>query len=234
MTDHQHLEELIAANALGGLDAVDARELERARAEHGPGCAECRRLEAEYADIAGALAFATDPVPLRPGSEDTLVELAAGSRAPRSGVEPMQPAAVPNRRWPVAAAAAVVLFVGGIWVGRAMSNDHAPISPGARVVAFSGDAPGSLSVAYRPGAPGIYLVGTDLPVPPAGHVYEVWMIRGSTPVPGPCVRPSPDGSVVAFSDAELATTDSMAVTVEPSSCSVVPTTTPVFTATLRT
>jgi len=73
-----------------------------------------------------------------------------------------------------------------------------------------------------------------LPAPPAGQVYEVWMIEGETPIPGPCLSPAADGSLVAFIDAELATTDVMAVTVEPETCSTAPTTTPVFVADLTT
>jgi Anti-sigma-K factor rskA len=244
MADHEHIEELIVANALGGLEPDEVRELERQRASHGPDCAECRRLEAEYDEVAGRLAFAVEPIALRPGFEDEVVATATGPRivADRgaSSDTPSVARAIdrPGRRGSivrslVAVAAAVALFVGGWAFGNATS-DPGGIPSQARVVAFQGDGSGSLAVAYQPGQTGVYLLGSGLQPPPAGHVYEVWMIRGTTPVPGPCVRPSADGSLFAFADAALGTTDVMAVTVEPSACPNAPTTPPVFTATIRT
>jgi hypothetical protein len=41
---HEDLEELIAAEALGGLDEATRAEMLRLMAEHGPDCAECVRL----------------------------------------------------------------------------------------------------------------------------------------------------------------------------------------------
>lgn len=236
--DHARVEELIAIRALDGLDPDDERVLEREQAEHGPGCAECRQLEADYADVAGRLAFAVDPEPLRDGFEDEVVGLATGSRAllePVDGVSTRRarrqrrPAGL-NLRPLVAAAAAIVLFGGGWAAGSLLSRDESAVPPDARVVAFEGAGGGSLSVAYRPGEAGVYVVGSGLATPPENQVYEVWMIRDGTPVPGPCLRPQPDGSLFAFTDAELGTTEAMAVTVEPASCSTQPTSDPVFTA----
>jgi hypothetical protein len=132
----------------------------------------------------------------------------------------------------VAAAAAIVVFVGGWAVGSLTSDDAPAVPAGARVVAFEGEGGGTLAVAYRPGEEGVYLLGSGLATPPEGSVYEVWMIRDGTPIPGPCVRPEADGSLFAFADAELGTTQTMAVTVESAECPAAPTTEPVFTATI--
>jgi len=136
----------------------------------------------------------------------------------------------------VAVAASIVLFAGGLAIGAiATGGNENEIPSDARVVAFQAEpGAGTLSVAYTPGESGVYIVGADLPALPAGQVYEVWMIEGETPIPGPCLSPAADGSLVAFIDAELATTDVMAVTVEPETCSTAPTTTPVFVADLTT
>jgi hypothetical protein len=241
MANHERIEELIVARALGGLDPDDERAYERERAEHGVGCAECLRLEAEYGDVAGRLAFSLDPEPVSQVLEDRVVGLATGSVASIGDADTRERPAVrePGRSRfslrPLAAiAAAFVLFVGGLAIGSAMSGDDPSIPSDARVVAFEGTQPdtGTLSVAYTPGEEGVYLLGAGLPQPAAGEVYEVWMIRDGEPIPGPCVVPEADGSLFAFADAELGTTEAMAVTVESSSCPSAPTTDPVFTATI--
>ena len=58
MTDHGRIEELLAVRALGGLDAAETQELDRALAAHGASCAECARLRSESEEVAGRLAFA--------------------------------------------------------------------------------------------------------------------------------------------------------------------------------
>jgi anti-sigma-K factor RskA len=106
-----------------------------------------------------------------------------------------------------------------------------PALEATEVVTFQGEG-GSLAVAYRPGEPGVYIFGSDLPAPPQGKVYEVWMIDEDTPVPGPCLTPRADGSLFTYVEAELGTTETMAVTVEPSSCPSAPTGEPILTADL--
>lgn len=233
--DHTTIEELIVAKSIGGLGHDDELALERARAEHGPGCEECRLLEAEYASVAGRLAFALEPAPLRDGFEDEVVDAALTERVRlvrSNGVAP--PARIPRHpgirlRPLVAVAAAAVLLVGGWVMGAATSAGDPGVPAGARVVAFQGEA-GSLAIAYEPGEPGVYLLGSDLPEPAPGEVLEIWMIRDGEPVPGACVVPAQDGSLFAFVDAELGTTEAMAVTVEPSSCPSSPTSDPILTA----
>jgi hypothetical protein len=244
MADHEHLEELIVARALGGLDPEDERAYERERAEHGADCAECRRLEAEYADVAGRLAFTLDPEPVSPDLEDRVVALATASATVPDAPPPSQNDELAQRRTErgrrggslartlVAIAAAFVLFVGGWAIGSATSGGEPSIPADARVVAFEGADTGdaTLSVAYTPGEPGVYVLGSDLPAPADDQVYEVWMIQDGQPVPGPCLRPEADGSLFAFADADLGTTEAMAITVESSSCPSAPTSDPVFTA----
>ena len=234
MRDHALIEELTAARALGGLDPEEAATLQAEMASHGPDCAECRRLEADADEVAGRLAFAVDPVALPKGFEDRV--LATATRE-STGTTVAAPRVMPRRKqtgpgwWRplVAAAAALALFLGG-WAAGDLFDDDAVIAEGARVVTFEGQAPGSLSVAYAPGTAGAYVLGSDLETPPSGRVYELWMISDGTPVPGPCFRPASDGSVFRFVDADVGTTDAMAVTLEPSECSTQPTSDPILTA----
>jgi len=225
MRDHGRIEELIAIRSIGGLDTEDRAELEREMASHGPDCEECRRLEIEYAEVAGRLGFALDPVALRPGFADETIELALGespaSRTDRRGS---------GGRWRplVAVAAAVVLFVGGAVLGAAVfGGDDVPAQ--ATVLALQPQDPsltGTVTAAFRPGEPGIYLQGSGLEPLPEDQVYELWVIEGDTPAAAVCVRPGEDGSVFGFSDEEVTGSEVLAVTVEPSTCSDAPTTPP--------
>src|SRR2546422_11542342 len=77
MRDHTLIEELLAVQALEGLDGGDVALLESRRNEHGD-CAECRSLEDEFNEIAGRLGFALDPEPIDPRMADEIL-LRAGS-----------------------------------------------------------------------------------------------------------------------------------------------------------
>jgi hypothetical protein len=241
MRDHSTIEELLSLEVLGGLDDRDRESLYREMADHGPDCAECRRLRHEYGEVAGRLAFALEPVPIRPELEDETVQLARtqGEAVPFRRVRGGRVVAGLGRMRPfgifsplVATAAAVVLFFAG-WLARDLIAGGAPSFDfaTARVVAFQGKA-GDLAVAYRPGQAGAYVFGSNLQAPPSDRVYEVWMFQDGTPVRGACVRPEPGGTLLTYLDANLGTSQQMAVTVESPSCPSAPTTQPVLTADL--
>ena len=224
MRDHERIEELIAIRSLSGLDPQEQAELERLMASHGPDCEECRRLETEYGEVEGRLAFALDPVAVRPGFAEETFELALGespaSRPGRGG-----------RSWRplVAVAAALVLFVGGAVLGAAVFGGGDEVPAHATVLALEPQGPslsGTVTAAFTPGEPGIYLQGSGLEPLPSDKVYELWVIEGDTPAAAVCVAPSADGSVFGFADEEVTGSEVLAVTVEPSTCSDAPTTPP--------
>jgi anti-sigma-K factor RskA len=227
--DHQEIEELLSASVLGALEPEEQAALEQEMSSHGPRCPECIELRRDYGEVAGRLAFALEPVAVRPGLEDEIVRLARGAGT----TEVVQ---IPARRdrsrvWRglVAVAAALVLFAGG-WLARDLSGgNNATVALPSKVVSFQGTG-GNLSVAYDPGTRGVYLLGSDLAAPPSGKVYEVWKIEGGTPVRGACFRPTANGSLFRFLDTDISTTQVMAVTVEPATCSSAPTSEPFLTA----
>jgi anti-sigma-K factor RskA len=228
MRDHTRIEELIAIRSIGGLEPQEQAELERLMASHGPDCEECRRLETEYGEVAGRLAFALDPVALRPGFAEETIGLALRERSPRRG----------GGRWRslVAVAAALVLFVGGAVLGAAVFGGG-EVPQQATVLALEPQDPslsGTVTAAFTPGEPGIYLQGSGLEPLPENKVYELWVIEGETPAAAVCVRPSEDGSVFGFADNEVTGSEVLAVTVEPSSCSDAPTTPPRWAAQVST
>jgi anti-sigma-K factor RskA len=228
--EHQLIEELLSASVLGALEPDEQAALEQEMSSHGPRCAECIELRREYGEVAGRLAFALEPVALRPGLEEETVRLARGSGT--SAVVQLPARRGRSRVWRglVAVAAALVLFAGG-WLARDLSvgNNGTVALPSARVVSFQGTG-GNLSVAFEPGTRGVYLLGSNLAAPPSGKVYELWLIQGDTPVRGACFRPTANGSYFRFLDADISTTQVMAVTVEPATCSSAPTSEPFLTA----
>ena len=247
MRDHSLIEELLAIDALGGLDGDDRATLERERAAHGADCAECLDLERTFADTAGRLAFALTPEPV----DEAMVERILAS--PRtemvtSGEEAtpvMIPAAAVDdlavrrarrpKAWQALVAAAAVIALLVVVVANAVptTTGVTEAAPTQQIVAFTGDTDGTLAMAFTPGESGAVFWGSGLPDPGPGKVFEIWMIEGGRPVSGGCVTPT-DGVVAIRVDANIGTTDTMAVTVEPADCPAAPTSQPVLLADLTT
>ena len=229
MRDHTRIEELLALDALDGLDGDDTDELRRALQDHGPACAECAALRADFAETAGLLAFSLEPEPVRPIVPAPALSVVTGDEPPAPG----------RRRWRIllaAAAVAAALVIGGI-VGanladRSGTSDLAALlaEPGTRILRFDGSS-GAVAMAVSADGSRSYLVGRDLAAPPADKVYEVWSITGTTPTSIACITPT-DGSIDETLQTSLAGADVVAVTVEDASCPSAPTTDPILTATL--
>lgn len=140
---HERIEELVALDALGGLDDAERAELAAALADHGPACETCAEILASTPDAVAALAFALEPVPAPEGAEDRLIAAALARGGSGGTAEPTdlfadpaaQPAAQapvltplpggsegagPERRrrsigrWVAAAAVAAALVLGGV------------------------------------------------------------------------------------------------------------------------
>jgi anti-sigma-K factor RskA len=244
---HASIEELIAADALDGLDELDRSRLDQELERHGPDCPECRRLLTEYGLVAAMLAATTDPVPLSPGAEDRLMEAIRRQEQIQPEEELPAPAAALRRRgrtarWVTAAAVAAVIAVVAGAVGYELahgrSSSQAQLAaflaqPGTRVVPFPSKDGQQLAVAVHAGEPSAWIVGKGLPDLPGGKVYELWY----SPVGDEGVRPagtfSPDdGSVVAQTTVG-ADFDILAVSVEPAGGSKQPTTQPIFVTTTQ-
>jgi anti-sigma-K factor RskA len=228
MTDHERIEELLTLETLGGLENEEAENLARALEEHGPDCAECAQLTRELGDVGGRLAFALDPVAVRAEIREDILREQPGT--------PLRLA----RKWRtslVAAAAAILVALGALGGYLLAPRQQAEVAalagflsrPDVRVVRFEGPG-GNLAAAVAPREG--FLFGSDLPSPPEGRVYELWMIRGKTPVRGLCVEPR-DGVIVARFEGAVTASDVLAVTVESVSCPSSPTTEPIYVAPLQ-
>lgn len=224
--DHATIEELAAADALGGLDQADREELDRFLVSHGA-CEECRRIRREFDEVAAALALSLEPVAPSAGIADRILA------TDRSEDVAERETRRPSRRWgtlAVAAALAVALVIASLFARG--GPRPVTLASGQTFTTFQGPAGGGeLTLAYTPGRNGAFVWGDGLSDPGAGHVYEIWMIEGETPVSGGCVRPT-GGRLALFVDASLDDTDVMAVTREDASCPSAPTTPPIFVAEL--
>jgi hypothetical protein len=226
MIDHDHVEALLAAQALDGLDPDDRDLLAEIRREHGAGCEECARLEREFAEVAERLSLTVGPVPVRDGLEDEVVALAVRRDE--------RPAVSRVRRALSMAAAAALLFAGG-WILRGVSVDDGSEVPSpaflaeAELVRFEGSGEGTIAVAFNPTEQDAYVLGANVPTPEEGRRYELWVFRDGRPTSGGCFVPD-DGTVVLPFDEDVGTAELLAITIEPAACPDAPTSDPIFTA----
>jgi hypothetical protein len=226
MKDHIRIEELFATRALGTLEAADGEELARAVAAHGEDCPECRRLQEEYEEVAGRLAFALAPAEVPEGMADRIV----GQPRVRAGWSGQR-----FRRAAAALAAAALLGVGALG-GYVLAPRAAPgfseaaaylAEPGIRISPLEGRGPGSLALAFHPGRDRSYLIGSDLRSAPSGEVYELWLMKAGDLLPAATFTPEGDVVVVPVSF-DPSTAVQAAVTLERAPGVDEPTTLPLF------
>jgi anti-sigma-K factor RskA len=237
MSDHERIDEMMAAQALAGLPAADEAELELLRTEHGRDCPDCRRLESAYGEVAGRLAFALEPEPVPEAMAD---EILARADEETPGGRPWRPRAGWGRRLAAVAAAAVLLVAGGVG-GYLVAHPPGPASdvraaaefvsdPATRVAHLSGTGTGNVSIAYQPGRRTAYLIGSGVPQAPSGKVYELWRF-GPSGLPVPSGTFEGSGKVVVLRvAADLSRAKQVAVTVERAPGTKHPTTKPIFAA----
>ncbi len=237
MNDHSEIEELLALEALGGIELDDRARLASLRAEHGAGCAECLELEAAYRDVAAGLGADLAASALSEGLEERTVAAALDEpRADGAGA-----ARAPKWRTVlVAVAAAFFLVVVGATAGylAAPGGDERALDdflaqPGVTLVPLEATdgQPGSVTLAVGPDGAQAYLLGSDLPALSAGQVYAFWTIAGETPASLGCAIPE-DGRIRELVAGDFTNADLAAVTVENTACPSAPTTDPILVGSL--
>jgi anti-sigma-K factor RskA len=229
MSEHEQLEDSVAAWVLGSVDAHEA-EMLRAHIERCPTCPELvRRLRRAVS----SLPLTVDEVAPPPRLRERI--LAAAAASPRSMAAPgpaqgkAQPAAIHKRRFDLyaferiptyAAAAAVMLaLVVGIVAGDvAGRRSSAPaVSQVARftLTGHDGLAGASASVIDLK-ADGVALVAFNgLPTLAPGKVYELWLITSTSRADAAGVFvPDPNGTTIVVVNRTLQGYVTMAVTTE--------------------
>ena len=241
------LRELLGAYALDGLvDDAERADLERFLTEDGEARAEQRRLEAVVdilAETAVADAEADDLADPPAQVWDAIAAHVASTSPPRLVGLPTLAAPAPAplpavRRFKVlAVAAAIVALAGAAGLGRLT----APAGGGATPLEVAQDlqrSSGSLSSELLDGA-GVshgrlfvgakgngYVLAPKLARLEAGRSYQLWALDGAAPISVALLGAAPDA--VGF--AAPANSRKFAISVEPTSGSVQPTTTPLVSA----
>jgi Anti-sigma-K factor rskA len=171
-SDHDQIDEILAAYVLRGLSGPDATEADRLLSDHVPTCSDCRRTLEAFRVIAADLATQADP--MQP--PDLLLARLHRQLAPRR-----------RRSVQVMVVAAGVVAVVGL-AGVAVAQDvragrnrsrAADITraldmasrPGARMVTV-----GPATEISVPGSVDVFLYGGKVPEAPSGRVYRVWSV----------------------------------------------------------
>lgn len=210
--DHEQIEELLAGYVLRSLAGEDATEADRLLSDHVPVCSRCRDTLADFQALSADLALDTPPI----APPETLL--------PRLHRE-LEP--VPRRRRTgqlVAVAASVALVAGlagtsltqfvqagdrqaradhmaaALDLARQPEADLVPVGPATEISA--------------PGAEEFYLYGTDVPAPPPGTAYHVWLASDSGTTDAGEL-PYEDGVVFLAVQVDPGSFTDLMVTVEP-------------------
>jgi len=251
MTANDHPTDLLAVHALDALDSEEERSLVE---RHVASCPRCRQELDAMRGVAGALGNTVAPPPERLWSEISSRLGTDGGGADARDAEVIvlptgRPRSTVSRRArrgtrtfaAVCAAAAVIIAL--LAVSLVRSNDkvtsyqHAFGSPGRASVAAALAAPGHRLVVARtiggarlaefvllPSGAG-YLVRDQLASAPPGRTYELWAIVNGTPIPIGLMGATP--TQVGFTMASTPRPSALAITLEPATGSLRPTTSPV-------
>ena len=221
--DHRQLEESVAAYALGALDDADRREAEAALLEHLPGCESCRKMLADFREVAGDLALVAEPSTAPPEMEQRLIDTVRADEPPSPAVPIRPPRRRPGLRVAAVAAAAAIVALGA-WnvqltsrVNDAHRQSRIVVSalslvgaPDAHASTLTG-SDGTLVFVYRPGE--AVLVGHDVSAPGKGKVLQLWLMRAGVPTSAGVFDPV-DGVVALSVNVDPGVFDAVAVTEE--------------------
>ena len=233
--DHERWADSVGSYLLGALPAEEHDDF----AAHLVACPLCRREAEELAIAVDALPVSVPPVAAPPalkGRIMAVVETEAQLLAAAGG-RPDEPAPTPARtrrrflsgwslRPGVALACAAVLLVAGAVAGALLAGGDG----GRTVVADT--RPPNASVRLEIHDEASTLVARNMPAPPAGRIYQVWLKRpGRDPEPTSVLWSTRrDGSAEVAVPGSLDGVEAVLVTDEPQGGSDVPSRPPVIAA----
>jgi anti-sigma-K factor RskA len=232
MMDHEAIEGLIPAYALGAVDPDESRAVEA----HLRACATCRGLLVEYRELGGDLLFAAPPMAAPAGITERMRERLAPSRHE----------AAPSAWWtrlrgaflvPALSAAVLLLVLTNVyWFGRVNHLDH-QVAEQASLVASLANAPATAlrGEASAPYAQGVVYASTSgqaallcvygMPALPSDKAYQLWLIKDGKRESGGVFQVSDKGFGFLMVKPAHPLTDYSAVgiTIEPIGGSLAPT-----------
>lgn len=220
---HEEVNDLLALDAIGALDATDRDGMER----HVSTCESCRHLAAQYADVASLLPAALEPVPPPARLRRNLMAQVYGeatAKAPAPWWRRLLTAIPANRAITVVGAAALAAaVVVAIWGMAGRGSAPAPVSYVVSGGTSQQSVTGTLAVdATRTQS---ILTVHGLATLPRTEVYEVWLIPAHGAPKGVAfLTPDPsEGVWTAVVNRSLAGYTGIAATNEPSGGSPGPT-----------
>jgi hypothetical protein len=226
-TEHERVQEALAARALRAVDVVDLYTSDALMAAHLPTCAACRAAARDFEAVAAELALGAPPQ--EPPRRLT-------SRIHRQLMPPRTRARVPT----AIVAAAVIGLVGlSAWTlhltGRVSRAERQQAStaelisavsfPHARVVPLRPSAQAAeepqVAAVVVPGRSRLYVFGS-MPAPKPERVYQLWLGDGASYSSGGTFVPGSEGFVLLRVEGDPAGYDHILITEEPREGSVRP------------
>lgn len=211
------------------LDLLDDDERETLEAQIAADPAMQERLR-ELRGTAGMLAFDLEPMTPPPGLRDAILQQAradtSGEPARLHPVEYHEPVSIERRApWMWVAAAILAIAMVGAIVYAAGGDQPGDLRTYPVAVTEASDAPVSGEIILREGSEQATLVLSGLQEPPAGQVYQVWLVAGENPPePNITFRPGSDGQANLLIRGNLPASQLLAITLEPAGGSPAPTT----------
>ena len=231
---HEAVKDLIAPYILGAVSPDEERGIRA----HILTCEECIQEAESFSAVTSALPAAADLAPLPAGFVDRVVAQVHEARPLVSGQ------ATPGRlswyrRWTsLQVVATSGLLVVALILGAFLLNEHRSLDQRQKVLAallqHDSDAmelhglPGTVAKVI-PSANGSIFVASGLHQPPARHTYQLWLIKGGSPISAGTFKMQ-DGLAVLESSRRLNGVEKAAVTIEPEGGSRQPTTQPIITS----
>lgn len=250
---HEEFQDLLAAAAFG---TITDEEWVKLRG-HLDECAECQRELGDFQFIAAVLPLTLDERQPELRLRNRILAMVQHEhRSPEPSTATVQPvtrgvpespavqeaprpeprrAPTPIRHGHLWATAALVLLslLAGAAVGRFLLADEPDPDSEGETIAMRFSTPIlnlQSELTYNPDQQVLRLTVNNMPPAPADHVYQVWLIDESGPIPAGVIDTSSGEFAVA---ADRARYQTLAVTVEPGPLgSVAPTTEPIITAPL--
>jgi anti-sigma-K factor RskA len=234
---HDELKEALSALALGALDPVERIEVEI----HVRGCAECQAELQMLLKVVDGIGLGAAPV-TPPESLKSKVLARVTSERDRRDLPPADVRGVvqppkPASSWmmPLALAASLMVAAAALFYAFRLQTEVEELRRTAQILQSTdlvranmkgqASAPNATGLALWSQGKGMLFSATQLPALPAGRVYQLWTITGTTATSAGLLTPDGNGAVrlelpVA---ANAARPDAFGLTIEPAGGSASPT-----------
>ena len=244
MTNDVH--SLAGAYALNALDDAERAAFEA----HYPSCEECATEVEAFTDVAASLAYTAETQPPAHLFDSIMAEVArtdqdvadasASATVPsitrRQDATPT-PLRSPRRNVLAAAAAVLVLLIGGIAI---VSRDTQlpveelaaiPDAVSSNLEAIADGQVGDIEIVWSSEQDKVAILAEDLPDPGEGRAYALWFVIDSGVAPAALFQPE-NGTVEVVFDVDDHAANGWGISIEPESGSDAPTSDVIFLGTL--